>query len=140
MVNSGAPNGRRPESGSYRVLLVDPDRKRALSTALALRRSHRRASIELAETGGEAIRRIATEPPPEAVVISLELPDVNGLEVVDRIRRGDLPKIRTVVLAAAGAERGDVGGREIWCDAYFVESDPAERGTMAAFALHLLGS
>jgi two-component system response regulator MprA len=66
------------------ILVVDDER--------AVRESLRRAldlegySVELAADGEEALERLALEPPPDAVILDILMPGVDGLEVCRRLR------------------------------------------------------
>jgi two-component system, OmpR family, response regulator MprA len=66
------------------ILVVDDER--------AVRESLRRAldlegySVELASDGDEALQRLALEPPPDAVILDILMPGVDGLEVCRRLR------------------------------------------------------
>jgi two-component system response regulator MprA len=66
------------------ILVVDDER--------AVRESLRRAldlegySVELASDGEEALQRLALEPPPDAVILDILMPGVDGLEVCRRLR------------------------------------------------------
>jgi two-component system response regulator MprA len=66
------------------ILVVDDER--------AVRESLRRAldlegySVELASDGEEALERLALDPPPDAVILDILMPGVDGLEVCRRLR------------------------------------------------------
>ena len=136
---AGADNGDSAGKPAH-VLVVDADPERA-STVAGIVSELRGVSTECVASGREAIRRVAREPYPEAVVIALELPDFDGLEVADRIKRVDhSARVRTVVLAT-GERNGSVRrSLETNCDAYFVEPDPTAQGKIAAFAVNLLAA
>jgi len=85
------------------VLVVDDERPilRALTAALTAR-GYR---TEVATTGGEAMHKAAVHSP-AAIILDLGLPDVDGIEVVRRIRGwSDVP---IIVLTAEGAEERKV--------------------------------
>ncbi|HEY7386798.1 MAG TPA: response regulator [Beijerinckiaceae bacterium] len=86
-------------SGAMRVLVVDdePAIHRFLAPALAAN------DYEMlkAETGGEALKRIAAEAP-DVVVLDLGLPDMDGKDIIGRVRQwSDVP---IVVLSARERE------------------------------------
>jgi two-component system response regulator MprA len=68
-----------------KILVVDDER--------AVRESLRRAlelegyRIELAEDGAQALERLASEPEPDAVILDVLMPGVDGLEVCRTLRR-----------------------------------------------------
>ena len=69
-----------------RILVVDDER--------AVRESLRRAlelegyEVELAGDGREALDRLEADPQPDALVLDVLMPEVDGLEVCAELRRG----------------------------------------------------
>jgi two-component system, OmpR family, KDP operon response regulator KdpE len=82
-----------------RVLLVDDDR--ALLRALRIGLSSRGHEVCTAATGEEGMSRVALDEP-EAVLLDLGLPDLDGLEVCHRIRQWS--EVPIIVLSADGLE------------------------------------
>jgi two-component system, OmpR family, KDP operon response regulator KdpE len=62
-----------------RILLVDDDR--ALARALSINLRARRYDVDVAATGGDALR-LAARQPPDAVILDLGLPDMDGADVI----------------------------------------------------------
>jgi two-component system KDP operon response regulator KdpE len=95
------------------VLVVDdePTIIRALTAALRARDY----DVLSAATGAEAIDRVATSAP-EVVVLDLGLPDIDGIEVVARLREHTSAPI--VVLTADGAEDRKVAALDAGADDY----------------------
>jgi two-component system response regulator MprA len=101
-----------------RILVVDDER--------AVRDSLRRAlelegyEVELAEDGQEALDRVAAAPEPDAVILDVLMPVLDGLEACRRLRRSGsrLP----VLLLTAKAEVGDrVAGLDAGADDYLTK-------------------
>ncbi|RYZ06809.1 MAG: response regulator [Myxococcales bacterium] len=97
-------SGRRP-SGTLRldaptVLLVDDD----MSVLSGFRRHLQNddMSIEFALSGGQALRRMLSDTPPDAVVCDMLLPDISGIEVYQRAVTAD-PTFRQRFAVATGA-------------------------------------
>ena len=85
----------------------------------ALRRALRLEgySVELAADGAEALRRLEDGPPPDALLLDVLMPGVDGLEVCRRLRRSGsrLP----VLMLTARAEVADrVAGLDAGADDY----------------------
>jgi two-component system, OmpR family, KDP operon response regulator KdpE len=100
-------------SAARRVLVCDdePQILRALKVVL------REAGFEAipAETGEEALDRAAVRPP-DAAIIDLVLPDLDGVEVCRRLREwSDMP---ILVLSAVGEEEEKVRALEAGADDY----------------------
>lgn len=96
-----------------KVLVVDDEHAivRALSAAL----SARGYRVEVARDGHEALERAATTAP-DLIVLDLGLPDLDGIEVVRRIREwSDVP---IVVLTAEGADDVKVTALDEGADDY----------------------
>src|SRR5205085_6278791 len=107
-----------------RVLVVDdePTIREVVSRYLA------RAGYDttVAATGREAIRT-AVRDRPDVIVLDLMLPDVDGLEVMRRLRQQDRDRTAIVLLTARGEESDRVIGLRLGADDYVVKPfSPAE--------------
>jgi two-component system response regulator MprA len=97
------------------ILVVDDER--------AVRDSLRRAlelegyGVELASDGEEALRRLALEPAPDAMVLDILMPGVDGLEVCRRLRR-DGNGIPILMLTARAEVDSRVAGLDAGADDY----------------------
>jgi DNA-binding response OmpR family regulator len=80
----------------------------------------------VAATGREALRQ-AGDGRPDVVVLDLMLPDVDGLEVMRRLRQLDHNRTAIVLLTARGEESDRVIGLRLGADDYVVKPfSPAE--------------
>ena len=102
---------------SMRILVVDDDK--------AVRDSLRRAlvlegyQVELAADGAEALKSL-TQASPDAVILDLGLPDIDGLEVCRRLRSlGDRTPV--LILTARDAVNDRVEGLDAGADDYLVK-------------------
>ena len=101
-----------------RVLVVDdePAVRVALERALRLESYE----VELAEDGREALDRLADGTPPDAVVLDVAMPHVDGLEVCRRLRdAGDRTPV--LMLTARDAVDDRVAGLDAGADDYLVK-------------------
>ncbi len=71
-----------------------------------------------AETGAEGIRQVASSQP-DAILLDLGLPDIDGIEVIRRIREWTSLPIR--VLSARGQESDKVQALELGADDYLTK-------------------
>ncbi len=100
-----------------RILVVDDDK--------AVRDSLRRAlvlegyDVDLAADGAEALKSL-TQASPDAMILDLQLPDIDGLEVCRRLRSlGDRTPV--LMLTARDAINDRVGGLDAGADDYLVK-------------------
>jgi two-component system KDP operon response regulator KdpE len=99
-----------------RVLVVDDEApiRRALRTAL----TGHGYEVEVADGGGAALTAIATWLP-DAVVLDLMMPGVDGFEVVRQTRTWS--QVPIVVLSARGEERSKVEALDLGADDYLTK-------------------
>lgn len=102
--SSDAMGGRRT-SGTLRVdaptvLLVDDDMTVLSGFRRALQTED--LSVEFALSGGQALRRMLSDKPPDVVVCDMMLPDISGVEVYQRAVAHD-PTYRQRFAVATGA-------------------------------------
>ena len=103
-------------SHSY-IAIVDDDGAIRNSLGRALRMEN--YDVELFEDGGSALKAIQLRAP-EAIILDLQLPDIDGLEVCRRIRRaGDATPI--LMLTARDAVNDRVEGLDVGADDYLVK-------------------
>jgi two-component system response regulator MprA len=98
-----------------KILVVDDER--------AVRESLRRAlelegyEIDLAEDGEEALRRIQAQPEPDAMILDVLMPGVDGLEVCRRLR-GSGSRLPVLMLTARVEVENRVAGLDAGADDY----------------------
>jgi len=81
-------------------------------------------TVHEAETGHEGIRHVQ-EHHPEAVVLDIGLPDMNGLEVLKRIRT-DWPKLPVLILSIYGEDQYGVRMMRSGASGYLAKSSAPE--------------
>jgi two-component system response regulator MprA len=105
-----------PTNNAY-IAIVDDDA--AIRTALGRALRMENYDVELFEDGSSALRAIQLRAP-DAIVLDLQLPDIDGLEVCRRIRRaGDATPI--LMLTARDAVNDRVEGLDVGADDYLVK-------------------
>jgi two-component system response regulator MprA len=101
-----------------KIMVVDDER--------AVRESLRRAlelqgyEVELASDGAEALARLNADGHPDAVVLDILMPGIDGLEVCRRIRRGG-NSVPVLMLTARDAVGDRVEGLDAGADDYLVK-------------------
>lgn len=96
-----------------RVLVVDDEM--AIRRTLAVNLEARGYECVLAEGGRQALV-LAAERHPDAVILDLGLPDLNGIEVVRSLRRWS--NVPVVILSARDTERDKVAALDAGADDY----------------------
>jgi two-component system response regulator MprA len=109
-----------------RVLIIDDDR--ALRAALRRALTLAGYDVDAVGDGEEGLTRIA-ESPPDAVVLDLGLPGVDGLDVCRRLRSGG-DRVPVLVLTARDAVEDRIDGLDAGADDYLVK--PFDVGELAA--------
>lgn len=105
-----------PNPNSY-IAIVDDDA--AIRTALGRALRMENYDVELFDDGATALKAIQLRAP-DAIVLDLQLPDIDGLEICRRIRRsGDITPI--LMLTARDAVNDRVAGLDVGADDYLVK-------------------
>jgi two-component system response regulator MprA len=101
-----------------KILVVDDERavREALRRALELEGYE----IELAEDGAEALARLETEPEPDAMVLDILMPGVDGLEVARTVRRHG-SRLPILMLTARTQVEDRVEGLDAGADDYLTK-------------------
>jgi two-component system OmpR family response regulator len=105
-------------NSGVKILVVDDER--------AVRDSLRRAlelqgyEVELASDGAEALARLAANGQPDAVVLDILMPGIDGLEVCRQIRRRG-SSVPVLMLTARDAVEDRVAGLDCGADDYLVK-------------------
>ena len=114
MSSAAAPALRRLDGGPVRVLVVDDEANLTELLTMALR--YEGWEVTSAGTGLQAVRA-AKDVDPDAVVLDMMLPDIDGLEVLRRMR-ADRPAVPVLFLTAKDAVEDRVAGLTAGGDDY----------------------
>ena len=100
-------------AGAIRVLVIedDPAIQRFLRNTLRVQQY----DVREAENGAEGVR-LARQVSPEIVVLDLGLPDVDGMDVIRRIR--EFSSVPIIVLSSRSDEAGKVTALDLGADDY----------------------
>ena len=96
-----------------RILLVDDEVSIQRAVAPLLR--SRGYEVDVAATGGDALRKFA-EQPADLIVLDLGLPDIEGTAVCRRIRESS--SVPIIILSARGREADKVAALDLGADDY----------------------
>ena len=114
MSTAPAADLTRADGSALRVLVVDDEVNIAELISMALR--YEGWQVQMAHTGTAAVNA-ARELVPDAVVLDMMLPDIDGLEVLRRMRTS-LPDVPVVFLTARDAVEDRVAGLTAGGDDY----------------------
>jgi DNA-binding response OmpR family regulator len=103
-----------PPGAQKTVLLVEDDPSLAMGLCDALEFEGFR--VVHAAKGGDAIE-LARKHLPDCILLDLMLPDLNGYQVCEQIRRSD-PRTPIVMLTARGQEADKIRGLDVGADDY----------------------
>jgi len=112
--SAAAPRLRRPDGGPLRVLVVDDEP--ALTEVLGDVLRYEGWEVATAADGASAVATARTERP-DAVVLDLMLPDLNGLEVMRQLR-AEAPQLCVLFLTARDAVEDRIAGLTAGGDDY----------------------
>jgi two-component system KDP operon response regulator KdpE len=108
-----AGSGADPAAGGARVLLVEDEP--GLLRALLINLRARRYEVVTAGAGREALAAAATRPP-DAVILDLGLPDIDGTEVIIELRQWSRAPI--IVLSGRASPGDKIGALDVGADDY----------------------
>ena len=111
---AGRVEFRRPDGAPVRVLVVDDEPTLTDLLSMALR--YEGWEIRTADSGMGALR-VAGQFQPDAVVLDVMLPDLDGFEVLRRLR-GQSPAVPVLFLTARDAVEDRVAGLTVGGDDY----------------------
>ena len=117
----------------HRILIVeDSETMRSLLMA-TLEDLEGPVKIAEAASGFEALRMLPRERY-DLIVTDINMPDINGLELVSFVKRNDqYASIPVIIVSTEGSERDRDKGLELGADAYLVKPfDPEELHAVAA--------
>jgi two-component system, OmpR family, KDP operon response regulator KdpE len=109
------PSGPHP-AGAATVLVVDDQPE--LVRALAINLRARRYEVVTARSGREALA-LAASHPPDAVILDLGLPDIDGTEVIVELRRWSRAPI--IVLSGRTSPGDKIGALDVGADDYMTK-------------------
>ncbi|MDJ0342108.1 response regulator transcription factor [Streptomyces sp. H10-C2] len=113
-IPAAAADLARPDGSPVRVLVVDDEA--ALSDLLSMALRYEGWEVRTAADGAGALR-VARDTRPDAVVLDVMLPDMDGLEVLARLRR-DTPNVPVLFLTAKDAVEERIAGLTAGGDDY----------------------
>jgi DNA-binding response OmpR family regulator len=96
------------------VVVIEDDPLQAEALAFILRQEG--YAVDLAPTGAEGLVSVRGQPPPDAVLLDVALPDLSGIEVARRLRAGS--NVPIIMLTARRSESDKITGLDAGADDY----------------------
>ena len=117
----------------HRILIVEDSETMRSMLRAALDELEGPVKSDEAASGFEALRML----PRERYVTDINMPDINGLELVSFVKRNDqYSSVPVVIVSTEGSERDRDKGLELGADAYLVKPfDPDELREVAVLLL-----
>lgn len=108
----------KPETTDNIKLLIADDELEFASTLLT-RLELRNFSVRMVNSGMDAIEAVLADPP-DVLLLDLKMPDLDGLEVLARLR-GDCPDLQVIILTGHGSFESGLEGMELGAYDYLMK-------------------
>ena len=104
------------ESSKYKILVVDDEKRMVRFIQLNLEQDG--FQVLTAYNGSEALEQVRTQLP-DLILLDIMMPDINGFEVLKRIR--EVNTVPVIMLTAKGEEDDRIQGLELGADDYITK-------------------
>ena len=130
------PVAEKAATGARRVLIVEDDNAQlALLRTIVTREGH---TVEVAQKRADVLAVLNRLPYPDLILLDVELPDVNGFTILEKVRAHPAMKEVRVVMVTSRTERADIAkGVLLGADGYITK--PYRPATMSAAIRQALG-
>ena len=125
---------------TYRILVVD-DSSTMRSLLVSTLEDLARFQITETNSGFEALRFLSQQKP-DLIITDINMPDINGLELVSFVKRNPLYRaIPLIIVTTERSEQDRIRGLALGAEEYLEKPfDPAELQAMVRKHLHLLAA
>jgi len=111
------------------VLIIDPDRPTCRWLSGVLERQQ--FSVDVVHSGEEGLKKIAN-PVPQIVVLELGLPDMNGIDLIRRLRQAETTRDAGIIVLSAQMEIAEIqAGLGAGADEYLAKRPGVEADLIA---------
>jgi CheY-like chemotaxis protein len=105
----------------YRIFLVDDDR--FLLDMYAVKFKAAGHEVTAFQNGEEALKALKQEPFPNAMLLDIVMPDIDGFQVLERIRKENIaPTTKVIVLSNQGQEADIERARALGAAGYIIKA------------------
>ncbi len=140
---------KRVEGRVFQLLLVEDNATDAELTAICLDRAGLRYKLSVVESGEQALAFLrrqtpyADAPVPDMVLLDLNLPGMNGFEVLTKIATDDVLRTLPVTILSTSADEADIiRAYHHRCNSYLTKAPNLEEmiRTMRVFVAYWFGA
>ncbi len=111
----------------YKILIVDDDK--FLLNMYSIKFQKEKFDVTVASDGSEALKKLQEGLIPDAIVLDIVMPIMDGLEFLEKIREADLAKDATLLILSNQGQSSDIDkAKRLGIDGYIVKATtiPAE--------------
>jgi two-component system chemotaxis response regulator CheY len=132
--------GHRGDTVTYKILVVD-DSSTMRSLLVSTLEDLTRFQITETNSGFEALRFLSQQKP-DLIITDINMPDINGLELVSFVKRNPLYRaIPLIIVTTERSEKDRIRGLALGAEEYLEKPfDPGELQAMVRRHLHLGGA
>lgn len=110
-------NGDHP----YKILVVDDDK--FLLNMYSIKFQKEKFDVTTASDGADAIAKLQAGINPDAIVLDIVMPVMDGLEVLEKMRQDNLAKDATVLILSNQGQSSDIEkAKRLGIDGYIVKA------------------
>lgn len=114
---NGNMNGNTP----YKILIVDDDK--FLLNMYSIKFQKEKFDVTVASDGMEALKKLQEGFVPDAIVLDIVMPVMDGLEFLEKIRGEDLAKEATLLILSNQGQSSDIDkAKRLGIDGYIVKA------------------
>ncbi len=128
LVSQKSPGASAPERARRVFLIEDDGSYRWVIRRLLENAFGEDVSVEEFPTGEAALERATSDPPPDLILLDLNLPGIDGFEVLRRVRAEERTrKVPVIVVTSSQDERDVQRAYESGANSFVSKSDSPER-------------
>lgn len=109
------------EGTPYKILIVDDDKFLLNMYSIKFQKEH--FQVTTAGDGKDALQKLKDGFVPDAIVLDIVMPIMDGLEMLENMRKGDLAKEASVLILSNQGQSSDIEkAKRLGIDGYIVKA------------------
>ena len=106
---------------TYRIYLTDDDR--FLLDMYALKFKAAGHDVSIFQNGGVLLSELRTKPAPDALLVDIVMPEIDGFDVLDALKKENLgPTMKKIVLSNQGTDSDIEKAKQLGADGYIIKA------------------